>query len=290
MSNFYEFPNNVTGGAAIPILGTPTPLASLTANAGVNLAISLRATVGWMAQNVGRNTTRVIFKIWRGAPVTGTLVVSVEDSGESVFDRDKVTTFSGVDSGFTGSQTVTYVLTAELPDALTAAQVIGGLTFTSSEQVIPNSQFFYTTLPNNTVGGASIPVTTATVPLASLLVKVIANDTVTLRSTIGWKAQSVITNVLFKLWRGAPFTGKLVVSVLDSGESGFDNNKVTSFDGVDTGFTSAQDVDYVLTAETTDPGTSALVIGAMTVTGFRYPQLMQQNAESTAEANDQQEE
>jgi hypothetical protein len=287
-TTFYQFPNNVTGGAAIPILGTPTPLAEVTVSVGVNSSVSVRATVGWMAQFIGLNSTRVIFKIWRGAPVTGVLVVSVEDSGESNFDKDKVTTFTGVDFGFTSTQTVTYVVTAELPNAGTAAQVIGGLTFTTNQfdLTIPDRRSFFTTLPNNMVGGASIPVTTVTVPLAALLVHVNANDNVTLRSTIGWVAQAEPTSVLFQLWRGAPITGNLVVSVLDSGESSFDNNRVTSFDGVDTGFTSAQDVDYVLTAETTVPGTSALVIGAVTVTGVRYPLLLQQSGESTAEAND----
>jgi len=272
--NFYELPNNTTGGAAIPILGTPTPLAILTASTEINTAIALRATVGWMAQANGINITRVIFKIWRGAPVTGSLVVSVEDSGESNFDNNKVTTFGGIDFGFTGAQDVTYVLTAELTDAGAAARAIGGLTFTTIryDLVIPDRKFFFTVLPNNTVGGAAIPVTTATVPLVSLLTRVKANDSVFIGATIGWVAQSGIPNVLFKIWRGAPFTGKLVVSVLDNGETFYDNNKVTAFGGVDTGFTSDQDVDYVLTAETTAPGTLALIVGAMTMTGTRYPQ------------------
>ncbi len=280
--NFYEFPNNVTGGAAVPILGIPTPLAALTVRAEANVAVSLRATVGWTAKSRSVNYTPIIFKIWRGAPVTGVLVVSVQDSGESIFDRNKVTTFYGVDSGFTRPQDVTYVLTAELPGAGTAAQVIGGLTFTAVplELDIPNRGFFFTTLPNNTVGGASIPVTTTPTPLSSLLTRVDANDTVFLRATIGWTAQSRLSKVLFKIWRGAPFTGELVVSVLDSGESVVvdgefvaDRNKVTSFSGVDTGFTSEQDVVYVLTAETTDTETSAEVVGALTVTAVRYPQI-----------------
>jgi hypothetical protein len=280
--NFYEFPDNVTGGAAVPILGIPTPLATLTVRAEPNVAVSLRATVGWIAKSRNVNYTPIIFKIWRGAPVTGLLVVSVEDSGESTFDRNKVTTFSGVDSGFTQPQDITYVLTAELPGSGTAAQAIGGLNFTSVplELDIPNRGFFFTTLPNNTVGGAAIPVTTTPTPLSSLLTRVNANDTVFLRATVGWTAQSRLSNVLFKIWRGAPFTGELVVSVLDSGESVVedgefvaDRNKVTSFDGVDKGFTSTQDVVYVLTAETIDTETSAQVVGALTVTTTRYPQV-----------------
>jgi hypothetical protein len=271
--NFYEFPNNITGGAAIPILRIPSPLAAITVSVDANTAVSLRATIGWMAQNVGVNITNVIFKIWRGAPVTGTLVVSVQDSGESTFDNNKVTAFAGVDFGFTGPQTVTYVLTAELPDVGTAARVTGGLTFTSAQYdvTIPDRQFFFTTLPNNTVGSVLIPVSTITAPLSSLLTRVGANDTIFVRATIGWTAQSRLSNVLFKIWRGAPFTGKLVASVLDSGESVADRNKVTSFSGVDTGFTSAEDVVYFLTAETTDPGTLAQVVGALTMTSFRVP-------------------
>lgn len=163
------------------------------------------------------------------------------------------------------------MLTAELPDVGTAAKVIGSLTFTSAQYdvTIPHRQFFFITLPNNTAGSILIPVTTTPAPLTSLLTGVSANDTVFVRVAIGWTAQSRLSNVLFKIWRGVPFADKLVASVLDSGESVTDMNKVTSFSGVDTGFTSAQDVVYFLTAETTDPGTLAQVVGALTMTSFR---------------------
>lgn len=106
------------------------PIASLTTNVASNLLIALRATIGWQAVSGGR--TNVIFKIWRGAPVTGTLIFSAEDSGESGFDRNRVTSFSHVDSGFTASQPVTYTLTVETPDAGRIVNIVGPVTFTAA--------------------------------------------------------------------------------------------------------------------------------------------------------------
>lgn len=58
-------------------------------------------------------TPDVLFKIWRGAPVTGQLVCSVQDSAESFFDSLVTTDFSEVVTGLVANQPVTFVLTAE---------------------------------------------------------------------------------------------------------------------------------------------------------------------------------
>ena len=124
---FYELPNNNVGGAIIPISQTPMPLAALTINTASNVVITIRPTLGW--QSLTEPTT-VVFKVWRGAPTTGTLVASDEESGESGFDRYRVTSFSHVDSGFASSQPVTYVITAETVGSGTRANIIGPVTFT----------------------------------------------------------------------------------------------------------------------------------------------------------------
>lgn len=93
---FYTLPQNTSGAASIPIFNTPTSLASLTVAAGPgNDIATVRANIGWQAQVV-QNVTQVLFKIWRGAPGTGELVCSVQDSAESLFDNFATTDFSGV--------------------------------------------------------------------------------------------------------------------------------------------------------------------------------------------------
>lgn len=126
---YYTLPQNTTGAANIPIFNTPTPLVILTVTPGTGNNIgTVRANIGWEALT---GTTRVIFKVWRGAPNTGNLVYSATDSGEGNFDFRKVTTLAHVDRGFTTSGLVTYTLTAELTNPDTAASVIGPLTFTA---------------------------------------------------------------------------------------------------------------------------------------------------------------
>jgi len=58
--------------------------------------------------------TSVMFKIWRGEPVTGKLVCSVLDGGESKSAIYKVTSFEHVDAGFRESWNAVYTLTAQL--------------------------------------------------------------------------------------------------------------------------------------------------------------------------------
>lgn len=97
----YTMPQNISGAVNIPILNATTPLATLTVIPGTGNDIgTVRANIGWEA--VG-GTAQVIFKIWRGAPVTGTLISSADDS--AVVERGVVTSFSHVYSGFTTAQT-----------------------------------------------------------------------------------------------------------------------------------------------------------------------------------------
>ncbi len=127
-SSFFTLPHNTSGSVRIPITTSGTPLAAITAQTSPDLELSLRATVGWELPP-GR-VTPILFKIWRGAPNTGTLIYSTIDTGEGNFDFRKVTSLAHVDHGFTTSGTVTYTLTAELTTPETVANVIGPLTFT----------------------------------------------------------------------------------------------------------------------------------------------------------------
>ncbi|MDR3540210.1 MAG: hypothetical protein P4L69_04475 [Desulfosporosinus sp.] len=263
---FYTLPQNTSGAADIPIFNTPTPLASLTVTAGSgNDIATVRANIGWQAQPV-TNLTQVLFKIWRGAPVTGQLVCSVQDSSESAFDKVATTDFSEVVSGLTSDQPVTFVLTAETVGTSALAEVIGPLTFTAYGTNLNEASYYE--LPNNTFGGVNIPVAQTPVPLAFINVDVVPGQNVILRPTACWIATSNIfpkVDVLFKLWRGAPITGTLIASADDSGD--VERGAVTTFSHVDTGFTSAQTVTYVLTVEAPNPGLTANIVGALIITG-----------------------
>ena len=128
-SAFFTLPNNTADSVLIPISTTPQPIALLNLPVAADTQIVLRGTVGWRSTGPATPKTDVVFKLWRGAPLTGQLIFSVDDSID--VDRNKVTEFAQVDSGFTTSQSVTYVLTAELVDPARAANVIGALTLTS---------------------------------------------------------------------------------------------------------------------------------------------------------------
>jgi len=265
---FFTLPQNTSGAASIPISNTPTPLASLTVEAGSgNNLVTLRANVGWRAI---LSLTRVLFKIWRGAPVTGELICSVQDSTESAYDNLATTDFCNVVSGLASDQPVTFVLTAETVDTNTLAEVIGPLTFTAYGTNLNETRYFE--LPNNTFGGADIPVAQTPVPVAVINVDVEPGQDVVLRSYIGWIATSSVfpkVDVLFKLWRGAPVTGVLIASADDSAD--VERGAVTTFSHVDTGFTTAQTITYVLTAEAPDLNHAASIVGALTLTGSVQP-------------------
>ena len=78
--SFYVLPNNNSNSALIPITEFPQPLAYVQAATGINNIIIVRVSVGWRINNVDNETyCSVMFKIWRGEPVTGELVCSLLD-------------------------------------------------------------------------------------------------------------------------------------------------------------------------------------------------------------------
>ena len=129
---FFVLRNNTAGSVLIPITNTPQPIAFVTTSLAANQVLSLRATIGWAGTSGG--IANAVFKIWRGAPITGTLINSSEESSETSVDRFKVTNLAHVDSGFTGN--ATYTLTAELLDTGRSANIIGPLTFTAATETV----------------------------------------------------------------------------------------------------------------------------------------------------------
>ncbi len=98
--SFYVLPNNTSNSALIPITRSPQPLAYVQATTGSNKVILIRVSVGWRIKAVDDETyCAVMFQIWRGEPVTGELVCSLLDGGESKSVHDKVTSFEHVDTG-----------------------------------------------------------------------------------------------------------------------------------------------------------------------------------------------
>ena len=259
--SYYELPNNTFGGANIPVAQTPVPVAFINVNVVPGQNVILRPTACWIATSSIFPKVDVLFKLWRGAPITGTLIASADDSSD--VERGAVTSFSHVDTGFTSAQTVTYVLTVEAPDPGHTANIVGALIITGSVQTL--SSFF--TLPQNTSGSVSIPITAAGTPLAAITAEASPGLKFSLRAAVGWLLPSrLITPILFRIWRGAPNTGTLIYSAQDSGEGSFDNRKVTALAHIDSGFTASGPVTYTLTAELTNPGTAANVVGPLTFT------------------------
>ncbi|EHQ88497.1 hypothetical protein [Desulfosporosinus youngiae] len=285
---FYTLPQNTYRAAFIPITNTPTPLASLTIEAGSdNDLVTLRVNVCWFKFHTSSLATRVLFKIWRGAPVTGELICSVQDGTELILisgDNVATTDFSGVVSGLTPNQPVTFVLTAETEED--NAYISGPLTFTAYGTNLNILSHFQ--LPNNSFGGADIPLGQTPVPVAAINVDVKPGQDVILRSTACWIATGDITrnaDVLFKLWRGAPVTGVLIAGADDSVD--LERVAVTSFSHVDTGFATTATLTYVLTAEAPNPDHTASIVGALTLTGSVQPvgaffTLPQNTAESVS--------
>lgn len=259
--SYYEFPNNTFGGVNIPIAQPLVPVAFITVNVVPGQNVILRPTVCWKATSSVFPKVDVLFKLWRGAPITGTLIASADDSAD--VESGAVTTFSHVDTGFSSAQTVTYVLTVEAPDPGHTASIVGALIITGSVETL--SAFF--TLPQNTSGSVSIPIIAAGTPLAAITAETSPGLKIVLRAAVGWQlTSSSITPILFKIWRGAPTTGTLIYSTLDSGEGSLDYRKVTALAHVDSGFTASGPVTYTLTAELTKPGTAANVVGPLTFT------------------------
>lgn len=129
--SFYVLPNNISNSALIPITVSPQPLAYVQAVIGINMVIIVRVSAGWRIKNIENETScAVMFKIWRGEPVTGELVCSLLDDGESKSTNYKVTSFEHVDAGFIESSNTVYTLTAQLASGF-GAEIVGCLTMTA---------------------------------------------------------------------------------------------------------------------------------------------------------------
>lgn len=139
------------------------------------------------------------------------------------------------------------------------------MTITGSVQTF--SSFF--TLPHNTSGSVVIPITAAGTPLAAITAETSPGLKFSLRAAVGWLlSPGPVTPILLKIWRGAPNTGTLIYSALDSGEGFRDHGKVTALAHVDSGFTASGPVTYTLTAELPKSGTAANVVGPLTFTAL----------------------
>lgn len=131
--NFFVLPNNTNGAVNIPIssnAASPTILASLAIYADRDDVLWLTASVGWRADT---GVVNVLFRIWRNAPVTGILIASALQGGDSNSEINYVTSFSHVDANFTHSRERLYFLTAEVTNAPNTATVRGPITFTATE-------------------------------------------------------------------------------------------------------------------------------------------------------------
>lgn len=133
---FFVLPNNTSGSVSIPLSLTPTTLASLTLRSNCNFDFTaLSATVGWQAVNSGTILDRVnvLFKIWRGTPSSGCLIYSASDCAGCGANSLRLTNLAQIDTGLRSFKAPIYVLTAELTDLGSAANVIGPITFTATE-------------------------------------------------------------------------------------------------------------------------------------------------------------
>lgn len=129
-------------------------------------------------------------------------------------------------------------------------------------------RFAFFVLPTNTSGSVSIPLSASPTTLATITIHSDRNDVVFLTGTVGWRAVTNGTglnkvNVLFQIRRNA-VGGSLIFSADDSAEASGDNKRVTSFNHVDTSTKSR--TTYFLTAQLTDAGSAATVIGPITFT------------------------
>ncbi|MHB8125784.1 MAG: hypothetical protein ACYDEJ_09135 [Desulfitobacteriaceae bacterium] len=129
--SFYVLPNNISNSALIPITSSPQPLAYVRAATGINKVFIVRVSAGWRIEKVDNETyCAVMFKIWRGEPVTGELICSLLDGGESKSTNYKVTSFEHVDAGFREFSNTVYTLTAQLVSGF-GAEIVGCLTMTA---------------------------------------------------------------------------------------------------------------------------------------------------------------
>lgn len=151
-------------------------------------------------------------------------------------------------------------ITAEVPEPGNKASIFGALTTAAS--ILEISSFF--TLPRNTYESASIPITSSVIPLAAITILTCPELDLAMRAAVGWRlSPGRSASVLFKIWCGAPNTGKLIYSSLDTGEGNFDLRKVTALAHVDRGFFTFELMTYTLTTELKNPGAEASVIGSI---------------------------
>lgn len=130
---YYTFPDNNAYGVSIPVSTIEAPIAAVNTYLEPGNQLALRVTVGWNATKYGEpfNRTDVLFRLWRGAPITGKLISSAKDSAEPRADSNKIITFSQYEGDFANAGEVTYTLTAQTLLAGSLANIIGGLTFTA---------------------------------------------------------------------------------------------------------------------------------------------------------------
>lgn len=124
----------------------------------------------------------------------------------------------------------------------------------------------------NTAGAKNIVISTnrnKPTILASLKVHATSGDAIWLTANVGWRPTDGNTDILFKIWRDAPVTGKLISSALVGGESKFERHYVSSFSHVDTNLSDkVTEHVYVLTAENMS-STIANIKGPVTFTALK---------------------
>ncbi|OAT85818.1 hypothetical protein [Desulfotomaculum copahuensis] len=137
-------PSNTSGAITppLPLSTAPTVIAALIGPASMSIddladRVWLTGTVGWLAVTLGTGATStdVVFRIYRNAPITGPQVFSTRSSATPTVPY-VTTSFDHVDQNIIttpGQQLVPYFLTAELPLAGSAANIIGPITFTGAE-------------------------------------------------------------------------------------------------------------------------------------------------------------
>lgn len=132
--SFFVLPDNTNGAANIPIssnAASPTILPSIAIHSDRDDAVWLTASVGWRAVT---GVPNVLFRIWRNAPITGVLIASALQGGDSSSEKNYVTSFSHIDTKFAHSRERQYFLTAEVTNGPTpSATITGPVTFTAAE-------------------------------------------------------------------------------------------------------------------------------------------------------------
>lgn len=149
---------------------------------------------------------------------------------------------------------------------------------------MPDRNYSFYTLTDNTAGSVAIPVSASPVPLAFVSMTADIGDTVVLRACVGWEAIADCaglkrTDIMFSIWRNAHLTGKMVCSVLDSGECHYDKHKVTAFIHADSGFTSCLSTSYTLIAEVPLPDGIVHITGCLSFMCLKLTDVQRRKGE-----------